>query len=130
MQPNKTKTVLMYIPHMAPLARITAITASGLTSNEQFKAAAAVSAVIPTMQLKPEHITEVTTGIEKQIDELQSAGKKHEKALVNQLINHLVDASKNLVANNHVKQNGTGDVAGAQSQTQPQRGQVAGSKTL
>src|SRR3989344_5276786 len=79
MQPNKTKTVLMYIPHMAPLARITAITASGLTSNEQFKAAAAVSAVIPTMQLKPEHITEVTTGIEKQIDELQSAGKKHEK---------------------------------------------------
>ena len=130
MQPNKTKTVLMSAKHLAPLARIAAITASGLTSNGQFKDAAAVSAVIPTMQLTPAEITEVTTGIEKQIDELQGAGKKHERALVNQLINHLVDASKNLVANNHVKQNGTGDVAGAQSQTQPQRGQVAGSKTL
>ena len=109
------KTVLMFAPHLAPLARIAAITAAGLSSNNQFKDAAAVAAIIPTMSLKPEHVTEVTTELEKQIDELQ-AGKKHEKALANQLINHLVDASKNLVANNHQKQNGTGDVAGTQPQ--------------
>ncbi len=127
MQPNKTKT--LFAPHMAALAAIAVIVKSGLTSNNQFKDAAAISTTIPLMNLKPEHITEVTTGLEKQIDELQ-ADKKHEKSLVNQLINHLVDASQKLVANNHQKQNGTGENAGAQPQTQPQRGQVAGSKTL
>lgn len=116
MQPNKTKT--LFAPHMAPLARIAAIVASGLSSNNQFKDAAAISTSIPLMNLKPEHVTEVTIGIEKQIDELQ-ADKKHEKALVNQLINHLVDAGQKLSMNNHQKQNGTGDVAGAQPHTKP-----------
>lgn len=114
----QTKKTVLSVPHMAPLARIAAITAAGLSSNNQFKDAAAVAAVIPTMQLQPQHITEVTTALEKQIDELQ-ADKKHQKALANQLINHLVDASRSLVDNNHAKQNGTGDVAGAQPHTKP-----------
>lgn len=128
MQPNTKKTVLMFATHMAPLARIAAITASGLTSNNQFKDAAAISSVIPTMKLEPAQITEVTTEIEKQIDELQGAGKKHEKSLVNQLINHLVDASKLLVANNHVKQNG-GAFAETDPKSQPKHGQTVGADT-
>lgn len=126
MQLNKTKAVLMFAPHLAPLAAIAVIVKSGLTSNNQFKEAAAISTSIPLMNLKPEHVTEVTTGLEKQIDELQ-ADKKHEKALVNQLINHLVDASRKLVANNHQKQNGTGDSPAAH-QPKPEFKQGAGAQ--
>ena len=124
----QTKKTVLSAPHMAPLARIAAITAAGLSSNNQFKDAAAVAAVIPTMQLQPQHVTEVTGEIEKQIDELQS-DKKHQKALANQLINHLVDAGRNVVANNHAKQNGTGDVTSAQPHSQPKHGQAIGAGT-
>ena len=119
MQPTKTKT--LFAPHMAPLAAIALIVKSGLTSNNQFKDAVAISTSIPLMNLKPEHVTEVTAGIEKQIDELQD-DKKHQKALVNQLINHLVNASQKLVTNNHQKQNHTGDITGAQPKPEFKQG--------
>lgn len=120
----KTKTVLAPIAHMAAFAAIAEFVGPGLTTKVQLDRAIGAASTIPFMKLKPEYVTEVAMAGAKLIETMHN-NKTHDPALVSQLIEHVVDAGNQLVANNHQKQNGTGDVAGVQQK--PNVGQSAGS---
>jgi hypothetical protein len=102
--------------HMSVLAEIGAIIAPGLTTTNQLKDALALSTAITNMKLKPEHVTEVTNDISKQVQLLQNS-KTHNTALASQLVDQFVAVNNQLIANNHQKQNGAGTQTQADQQT-------------
>ena len=97
----------LVLPHMSALTAIGAIITGGLTTVDRLKDGLAISTTIPEMKLKPEHVTEVTAEIDKQIESLQN-NSTHNTALAGQFIDKLVEVSEEIGFNNQTKQNGAG----------------------
>jgi len=115
------KNTVLFAPHMAPLVAIAGIAgidfhtfkasedSTGLATRDQLQQAIGLTSAIPLMEIKKaEHLNEVTTAGAKLIDAMKRS-KLHDRALVSQLIKHLVDAGNKATNNYHVKQNGAGD---------------------
>lgn len=120
----KKKTALAPFVHMASLAALTDIIGPSLTTTDQLDRAIGAASVIPFMPLKPDQVAEVAEDITKKITEMKN-DKTHDLALVSQLVERLVDASNQLINNNHQKQNGAGDSPAAY---QPKTGQSTGAR--
>lgn len=141
MQLNKTKTVLMFAPHLAPLARIAELIgidpvtfkqiegSTGLIKCDQLQRAIGIADMIPLMDIKkPDHLEDVMKTSAKLIDTMKRS-RLHDREMFATLVDHIVGAGNKLSHNyHHTKQNGTGDVAGVQPQAKPEFKQDAGAQ--
>ena len=89
-------------PHMAPLAAILAL-GTNFGSQSTYQQVIGITSVIPLMKLKPEHITELTTGL-AELTKKRFLGQYAESAK-----NRIAAAHDQLVTNNAQAQNGAGD---------------------
>jgi hypothetical protein len=114
---TKTAKTVLFAPHMAPLVAVANILGIDFSTfkpkesfahpvgRDQFQQITGLVNVIPTMKLKPEHVTEVAETSEKLVHELRVSGQQ-DPELVTKLTEHLLDASNKLIDNNHAGQNG------------------------
>ena len=97
-------------PHMSALSVIAALMSdSVLSSQTKLQHLIGAAKTIPGMKLQPEHVVEVTKGLDRQIDEIRDTNFQFGKAA----IEHLTTASEQLVANNKVARNGHADDVGS-----------------
>lgn len=110
----QTKTVA---PHLSQIAFISGLVVTGLTSSSQLQQALGAAGSIKHMQKlgKPEHVSELTQGIDKLIADLK--GSQHDKALVTTLKTELIEVT------NIVMQHNTNGAAGDHKHGSPQHQQ-------
>lgn len=119
----KTKAFLALATVVPGFAVLADTIGSGLTTQSQLDRAIGATSTIQHMKFESKKVAEITAGIDQLITDLKDSKTKYDPVLVSKFSEHLIHVNNRFVKHNT---NGTGDVAGTQSQPKPEFKQGAG----